>query len=155
VKKQNNSKPLFLNTKNQTQSEQTPEKKKRDRPKKNPTEQPKQEVKTQPVKKETKKEITQKQSNIKPISGWKDFLKQKPDALIPVEFYVDNGKQKQDIFRGYVSRDGMTVTDEPYRLVVLSKKYGNLFYRFIYGCPNLNNCPNDFPSCDLCKRKKK
>lgn len=155
MKKQNNLKPLFLNTKSQIQSEETPEKKKRGRPRKNPVEQPKQEVKTQPVKKETKKEITPKQSNIKPISGWKDFLKQKPDVLIPLEFYVDTGKQKQDIFRGYISQDGLTVTDEPYKLVVLRNKYGNLFYRFIYGCPNLNNCPNDFPSCDLCKRKKK
>jgi hypothetical protein len=161
VKKQNNSKPLFLNTKSQIQSEQTQEKKKRGRPRKNPipekqnTTIEKKSISTDPKKSEIKKEQLPKQSNVKPESGWKDFLKQRPESLIPLEFYVDTGKEKHDIFRGYISHDGLATTDDPYKLVVLRKRFGNLFYRFIYGCTNLDNCPNNFPSCDRCKRKKK
>lgn len=161
MKKQNNSKPLFLNTKSQIQSEQTPEKKKKGRPRKNPV-QEKQDIITEQKstniaskKGEIKKEQLQKQSNVKPESGWKDFLKQRPESLIPLEFYVDAGKEKQDIFRGYISYDGIKVTDEPYKMVVIRKKYNNLFYRTISGCANLDNCPNNFPSCELCKNKKK
>ena len=159
MKKQNNSKPLFLNTKSQIQSEQTPEKKKRGRPRKSPipekqnTTIEKKSISTDP--KEIKKEQLPKQSNVKPESGWKDFLKQRPESLIPLEFYVDTGKEKHDIFRGYISHDGLATTDDPYKLIVLRKRFGNLFYRFIYGCTNLDNCPNNFPMCELCKRHKK
>lgn len=161
MKKQNNSRPLFLNTKSQIQSEQTPEKKKRGRPRKNPipekqnTTIEQKSTRTNHEKSEIKKEQFPKQSNVKPESGWKDFLKQRPESLIPLEFYVDTGKEKHDIFRGYISHDGLATTDDPYKLVVLRKRFGNLFYRFIYGCTNLDNCPNNFPMCELCKRHKK
>lgn len=161
MKKQNNSKPLFLNTKSQIQSEQAPEKKKRGRPRKNPLPEKQNTAVEQkstsitPKNVEVKREKVPAQSNVKPQNGWKDFLKQRPESLIPLEFYVDTGKQKQEIFRGYISHDGLATTDDPYKLVVLRKRFGNLFYRFIYGCTNLDNCPNNFPSCDRCKRKKK
>lgn len=88
-----------------------------------------------------------------PDVGWEDFNHSRPQALKPLEFYVDTGKEKKDIFRGYISRDGSTATDEPYKLTVIRRKYNNLYYREIKGC-DLSQCPNNFPSCENCKNKK-
>lgn len=113
-----------------------------------------------------KKEDIQKQEKVKsnrtalgenksdgPDVGWKDFVHNRPDVLKPLEFYVDTGKEKRDIFRGYISIDGSTATDEPYKLTVIRRKYNNLYYREIKGC-DLSQCPNNFPSCENCKNKK-
>lgn len=110
--------------------------KKRGRPKKNPN----------PVEVETP---------VPQESPWKDFNTSKPALLQPVEFYVDTGKEKKDIFRGFIQYPGFTATDEPYKMCVLRKKYGNLWYREIEGCVDVSNCPDNFPHCDRCKRRNK
>ena len=130
---------------------------KRGRPKKTATV-------TEP-KKETVVKPKQKQQPIKPVTNkrvqnqpdkngkWRDFNTSKPEYMKPCEFYVDTGKDKIDIFYGYVERAGVTVTDEPYKMRVLRKKYGNLQYREVKGCQSVNDCPNGFPHCDKCKKK--
>lgn len=111
------------------------EKKKRERPKKN---------------KETIVQTT------KPISDWKEFFSsEKPELMKPLEFYVDTGNGKQDIFRGYRKDEFGVITDEPYKLHVLRKRYHNLYYRYIPGCEDLTNCPEEFPNCEKCRRKNK
>lgn len=112
--------------------------KKRGRPKKEKVAVPVEPVVSQPVDNE-----------------WKDFNTTKPVTMQPVEFYVNMGKSKIDIFRGYIWQPGVTVTDEPYKLVVLRKKYGNLWYREIPGCVDTSNCPGGFPHCEKCKRRSK
>lgn len=87
-------------------------------------------------------------------SGWKSFDLTRPDMLVPCEFYVDTGDSKKDIFYGYVAEMGMTCTNEPYKLVVLRKKYNNLYYREVKDCENVFDCPNGFPDCKNCKRGK-
>lgn len=157
MRKNNNAKPLF-------DLSQTDEpKKKRGRPKKSEQEkvQPikeKQEQKSRKVK-ETKIEKTPEQkTKVKPSiiedEGWMDFSKSKPELFAPIEFYVDTGKAKKDIFRGYIRQEGETVTNDPYKLVILRKKYGNLYYREIYGCTDIRMCPKEFPFCENCKTKK-
>ena len=49
---------------------------------------------------------------------------------------------------------GETITDEPYKLVVLRKRYNNLYYREIDGCENVLQCPKEFPFCDNCSKRK-
>ena len=100
---------------------------------------------------------TEKDTSFKskgPDKGWKDIKKSTPNTLTPLEFYVDTGKEKRDIFRGYLRAVGEMVTDEPYKMVVLRRKYDNLYYKEITGC-SLSECPNEFPSCEDCKNKKK
>jgi hypothetical protein len=86
-------------------------------------------------------------------SGWKSFYDSRPEKLAPCEFYVDTGKKKEH-FYAYVSESGLTCTDEPYKLIVLRKKYNNLYYREISGCNSVYNCPKMFPDCKNCRRKK-
>ena len=148
-KKENN-----VETKNEPQP--VTEKKKRGRPKKfisDPV--PENETKK---KEKTTKQVKEKSvvvSDAKPDNGWKDYLKSKPEPLVPCEFYVDTGKEKKDIFTGYLMDAGCTVTDEPYKLVVMRNKYGNLFYREIKGCSDIRNCPNEFPKCSKCPIAKR
>lgn len=107
-------------------------------------------------KKETKqKSTTTIQSTpikTKPMRGWKSFEDKRPDKMIPLEFYVDTGSDKQDIFNGYISEENLTCTNEPFKLVVLRRKYGNLYYREISGCSSIYECPNYFPDCKSCKK---
>lgn len=149
--KKSNAKPLFDLSK-----EETP-KKKRGRPRKtdlpNVEQDPVKEVKK--VKEKTKTIKQKVREEIDPDDiGWKDFSKSKPELLTPVEFYVDTGKKKKDIFRGYIKTPGETITDEPYKLVVLRKKHGNLYYRNIDGCNDIMQCPREFPYCEYCEKKK-
>ena len=106
-----------------------------------------------PEKVESKRTALGENKSSGPDVGWKDFTHSRPQALKPLEFYVDTGKEKKDIFRGYVSIDGSTATDEPYKLTVIRRKYNNLYYREIKGC-DLSQCPNNFPSCENCKNRK-
>lgn len=86
-------------------------------------------------------------------SSWKSFYDSRPEKLAPCEFYVDTGKKKE-YFYAYVSESGLACTDEPYKLIVLRKKYNNLYYREISGCDSVYNCPNMFPNCKNCRKKK-
>ena len=157
----NKGKPLFGDTSSADQSVKLnktvkEDKPKRGRPKKTATvTEPKNETvvkqKQQPIKPITKKRVQyQPDKNGK----WKDFSTSKPECMKPCEFYVDTGKDKIDVFYGYVERAGVTVTDEPYKMRVLRKKYGNLQYREVKGCQSVSDCPNGFPHCDKCKKKK-
>jgi hypothetical protein len=85
-------------------------------------------------------------------SGWKDFNTSKPEIHIPCDFYIDTGK-KRLTFRGYIQEPGVTCTDDPYKLTVLRRKYGNIKYREILGC-KVEDCPEGFPCCERCKRGK-
>ena len=158
----NKGKPLFGETSsadhgvklNKVVKEDKP---KRGRPKKTTTiTEPKNEKvakpkqKQQPIKPITKKRV---QDQADKNGKWKDFSTSKPEYMKPCEFYVDTGKDKIDIFYGYVERAGVTVTDEPYKMRVLRKKYGNLHYREVKDCQSVNDCPNGFPHCDKCKKK--
>lgn len=156
----NKGKPLFGDTSSVDQSVKLDktvkeDKPKRGRPKKTTTvTEPKNETvvkqKQQPIKPVTKKMV---QDQADKNGKWKDFSKSKPECMKPCEFYVDTGKDKIDIFYGYVERAGVTVTDEPYKMRVLRKKYGNLHYREVKGCQSVNDCPNCFPNCKTCKKK--
>lgn len=105
-------------------------------------------------KKKIVEKVVETKSIIKPERGWKDFNKTKPDILRPCEFYVQDKKGKQYMFFGYIKEPGCTVTDDPYKLVVLRKRFGNLFYRELK-CLDISNCPNSFPDCEKCKLNKK
>jgi len=137
-KQNGNQMKLFdLSAKNTAPKNEPEPKKKRGRPPKSTT-----------VAAETKQKKPVKET------PWKDFSKSKPEFMHPCEFYVDTGNGKVDIFYGYVEREGINVTDEPYKMRVLRKKYGNLQYREVKGCQSVNDCPNGFPHCDKCKKKK-
>ena len=86
---------------------------------------------------------------------WKSFDTSRPDIFTPCEFYVNKGTDKKDIFYGYVTRLGSVCTDDPYNLVVMRKKYNNLYYREIDGCTSINECSNFFPDCRNCKKRNK
>lgn len=132
---------------------QSTEPKKRGRPKKIVTEP---EIPVEKKKRGRPKKVVEPVSTVKVDSDWKDFLtREKPELLKPLEFYVDAGDGKQDIFRGYRKDSYGIITDEPYKLHVLRKRYNNLYYREILGCDTVENCPNNFPTCELCGRSKK
>lgn len=109
-------------------------------------------------KKESKSQITSKQkSNIKKIDitkkrgYWKKYGEHYPENYVPCEFYVNcNGEIKTA--NGYRTKDGGIVTDEPYIMFVLRHKYNNLYFHEIQ-C-ELSECNNEFPSCQLCSKKK-
>jgi hypothetical protein len=86
-------------------------------------------------------------------SEWKSFLTSRPEILVPCKFYVETDKKKE-YFYGYVADHGITCTNEPYKLVVLRKKYNNLYYKEMKDCFSIVNCPNNFPDCEHCKRNK-
>jgi len=159
----NKGKPLFGGNQNSDQSIKLDKAVSQEKPKRG---RPKKDVVVSAPKKETVAESKQKQQPIKPITKkqkvkdqpdkngkWKDFNTSKPEYMKPCEFYVDTGKDRIDIFYGYVERAGVTVTDEPYKMRVLRKKYGNIQYREVKGCQSVNDCPNGFPHCDKCKKK--
>ena len=98
--------------------------------------------------------VTPVETNIPTDSEWKDFSTNKPELLVPVEFRIDTGKKKYIQFRGYMKGKYVTCTDEPYKLTVLRKKYGNLFYKEIPGCTDIQKCPNQFPTCERCPNRK-
>lgn len=156
-KKVNMQKPLFVVDKKEDTKEELPSKVvKRGRPKKN-----KDDVQTLHTKQEKKTKqkkilVTKEKqvTKIKADKGWKDFNRTKPELLQPCDFYVEGNKGKRYEFRGYIKEPGCTVTDEPYYLVVLRKRYGNLFYKEISTCKNVSSCPNEFPNCDKCKLRK-
>lgn len=134
------------------QKEQEEPTKKRRRKRKDVSTEPAVETVEKPKRGRRKK----KQETVTTKSDWKNFLTDtKPECLKPLEFYVDTGNGKQDIFRGFIKEPGVTATDEPYKLVVLRRKHGNLYYREIPGCDTVENCPNNFPNCELCGRNKK
>lgn len=136
-----------------TEPEIPVEKKKRGRPKKVV------ELVSTPVQTEKKRGRPKKIQEPKIVqidSSWKDFLTgEKPELLKPLEFYVDTGDGKQDIFRGFRQDSCGMITDEPFKMHVLRKRYRNLYYREIPGCDSVENCPNNFPNCELCGRNKK
>jgi hypothetical protein len=86
---------------------------------------------------------------------WKSFDDSRPQIDVPCEFYVDYGKDKKEIVYGYLTRDGSICTDNPYTIIVLRKRFNNLFYHEISECESVINCPNGFPDCKKCKRGKK
>lgn len=104
--------------------------------------------------KESEKPVTPPTTNLQTDSEWKDFSTNKPEPLVPVEFRIDKGKGKYIQFRGYMKEKRVTCTDEPYKLTVLRKKYGNLFYREIPGCTDIQKCPDQFPTCEGCPNHK-
>jgi hypothetical protein len=96
---------------------------------------------------------TPQKSNVKANKGWKDYNTSKPELMHPCEFYTQDDKGKQYMFYGYLESDGWAVTDDPYKLVVLRKKFGNMFYREL-PCKDLSNCKDNFPHCKTCKLNK-
>ena len=105
-------------------------------------------------KKPVEKPIPKPEHNIKPEKGWKDFDKCKPEILRPCDFYTQDPKGKQYTFRGYILMPGCTITDDPYKLVILRKKFGNLFYKEL-PCLTVKECPKEFPDCDNCPKNRK
>lgn len=156
-----------LSSPDDKQDDKKPEKK-RGRPKKNPEPVKTQQTVVKPEKskkesaKKEKKEIIVKQpKSPEPVKkkttkklkdDWKSFDESKPEKLVPCEFYVDTGSEKQDIFYGYISEENLTCTNEPYKLIVIRKKYGNLYYREIKGCSSIHECKDYFPDCKHCKK---
>ena len=157
-------KPLFGNpvVENKVEPNTHPPKR-RGRPPKNKTEpekllqtkvSPKKGVKIGETQKIVVEKPKQQKSNVKPERGWKDFNTSKPETLRPCEFYTQDTKGKQYTFRGYILSPGCTITNDPYKLVILRKKFGNLFYKEL-PCLTINECPSGFPDCENCKNKKK
>lgn len=102
----------------------------------------------------TKKETVVSDNKTRKTENWKSFDMSKPEQFVPCEFYVDKGTDKKDIFYGYVSHFGSICTNDPYNLVVMRKRYNNLFYREL-GCESFEKCPNFFPDCKNCKKGNK
>lgn len=103
-------------------------------------------------KKSGEKPVPQK-STVKANKGWKDYNTSKPELMHPCEFYTQDDKGKQYMFYGYLESVGCAVTDDPYKMVVLRKKFGNMFYREL-PCKDLSNCKDNFPHCKNCKLNK-
>lgn len=134
-------------------------KKRRGRPKKNTVVSPitkKESPKNSTKIGEIKKSVVEKKptGTMKPDKGWKDFKKSRPEPLRPCDFYVVDEKDKRYEFRGYVRHHNGVITDHIYELAVIGKRTGNIFYREL-PCDNVSNCPNEFPSCETCKQRKK
>lgn len=156
MKKVSNKRPLFDLSSSSSEEPKRKERKSRKRKEQDP---PKESV--EPTKrrrrhksKESEAPPTPTTTNLPTDSEWKDFSTNKPELLIPVEFRIDTGKGKYIQFRGYMKEKRVTCTDEPYKLVVLRKKYGNLFYREIPGCTDIQKCPDQFPTCERCPNHK-
>jgi hypothetical protein len=156
MKKVANKRPLFDLSSSSSEEPKRKERKSRKRKEQDP---PKESV--EPTKrrrrrksKESEAPTTPPAINLTTDSEWKDFSTNKPELLIPVEFRIDTGKGKYIQFRGYMKEKRVTCTDEPYKLVVLRKKYGNLFYREIPGCTDIQKCPDQFPTCEKCPNHK-
>lgn len=93
---------------------------------------------------------TEKQT---PDSGWIDYYNdKKPNDFAPCEFYVQMGRKKSPVFRGYIQQGYIFVLDDPYHGIAMRKKYKNLYYRPL--CSSLSGCPNGFPDCKRCKVNK-
>lgn len=82
---------------------------------------------------------------------WQSFDKVHPEIGVPCEFYVQTDKSKE-YFYGYIADIGVNCTNDPYKMVVLRKKFNNLYYREL--CNSILNCPNNFPNCENCKLNK-
>lgn len=136
----NKPKPRKRTTSNPEPKKTEETKPKRGRPKK-------QEVPKQPEVAPKKK-----QKPTEPDVEWKDFNKSKPDPHIPCNFKIETGK-KIHTFRGYIEKAGITCIDDPYAMTVLRKKHGNIFYSEIYEC-TVEDCPDGFPMCEICKKRK-
>ena len=148
-KQQAVGKPLFGKKEEPKQPTITEDKpvKKRGRPKK--------EEQKKPIDESPKKKTVKKQERpVEDERPWKDYYKQRPSNNVPCEFYVQMGRKRSPIGRGFIENGYIIYTDEPYYIIGARKKYGNLFYREI-GCPNLDNCPDGFPKCKLCKGGRK
>ena len=87
-------------------------------------------------------------------AGWKDFNKTKPELLQPCEFCIVDDKGNHLMFNAFIKEPGCTITNDPYKLVVLRKRYGNIYYKEIKTCSNVQECPEGFPNCENCKKKK-
>ena len=90
-----------------------------------------------------------------PKGYWTLYGETKPEEYVPCEFYVDDESGKITVSYGYISHDGGIITDDPYRVVVLRKKYNNLYYHPITECGHVARCPNMYPHCDRCPIMKK
>lgn len=162
MKKSNFQKPLFSisNNKDISTTEQPkrrgrpPKQKQNITPKQNTPKKdsPKITPKIVEKKKLVEKPVPQK-SNVKANRGWKDYNTSKPELMHPCEFYTQDDKGKQYMFYGYLESVGCAVTDDPYKMVVLRKKLGNMFYREL-PCKDLSNCKDNFPHCKTCKLNK-
>lgn len=106
----------------------------------------------QPISKNTKTNTNKKHKKEESDVVWKDFKISKPDPHIPCNFKIETGK-KTHTFRGYVESAGITCTDDPYAMSVLRKKYDNLYYSEISGC-RIEDCPDGFPRCETCTKRK-
>jgi hypothetical protein len=105
--------------------------------------------------KTTKKSITTntQESSCNNTATWRLYPDNKPEIMKPCEFYVDTGSKKKDVFYGYLADRLSLCTDEPYKMIVLRKKFNNLYFRELKDC-DLSQCPNGFPCCKDCKRSK-
>ena len=96
---------------------------------------------------------TKKTTNKSNTGGWhklENFYKSlTPDT--PYEFCVDVGDKR--IARGYLSSYGGLCSDDPWIVSVMKHKNGFIYYRKL--CSDLQSCPNNFPSCQGCKKYKK
>ena len=156
MKKVANKRPLFDLSSSSSEESKRKERKSHKRKEQDP---PKESV--EPTKRRRRRKSEESEApttpptiNLTTDSEWKDFSTNKPELLIPVEFRIDTGKGKYIQFRGYMKEKRVTCTDEPYKLVVLRKKYGNLFYREIPGCTDIQKCPDQFPTCEKCPNHK-
>lgn len=100
---------------------------------------------TKPKETNTPKKNTPK---IDTSSGWYYDNKRVPEEGRPIEVYTD-----KKICTAYKVSGGY-ITDDAYFINTYRNANGHIMYRYIVGCLNTNNCPNHYPQCRFCNKKK-
>ena len=113
---------------------------------------PKNDLLTKPPKTDTKKIATAKpQINTEPtaLERWHKTNTNPPTEFRPIEFNTDHKKP----VRGFKIVGGYIV-NTPYYLNKTNKANGYLEWKYISSCSTLDKCPNGFPDCENCGRRK-
>lgn len=80
-------------------------------------------------------------------SVWEVYsLDNMPENFRPIEFKT----ARKQLVQGYKVPNGF-ITDTPYFVNESLRIYGHIQWRYIAGCTDLKNCPNEFPRCSICK----
>lgn len=86
--------------------------------------------------------------------NWVQYTKESRPAIIrPCMFRVKIGSKYSNIYYGYISQDKILCTNDTY-LIHIKNKYGNMEFSYIHDCLSVDGCPNGYPNCKKCKKRK-